>query len=154
MNEKNELSKIPSDCEYEGYIWMSNQKYPESDSSKLNEMLNIADTDNPFIMEGQLYCGSRQKSYSIKHVNGKHIVIGYDLNELNGKIKTEKWEKEEIFFLPNRITNATKLRFYQYWKPESDIFCENIDNKDEGMQVLIPSAFVFAGYKKNKEEML
>lgn len=39
---------------YQGYLWYSDQKEPKVFNNELFE-LEIADNENPFIVEGQLY---------------------------------------------------------------------------------------------------
>jgi len=146
MNRIINITAIPKEQEYIGYLWLSNSKVPEvylepSDVSYFLKDMN--DDKNPFIIEGQLFSEGVNKSYSIKYVDGEHIVVEYDLNSL-----PEDWVcDEDKTFIPNRI-NVTKLKFRQYWKPEADEFCE-------GMEVLQPAAFVFVGFEielKVKEE--
>ena len=145
MNNRINISAIPKDQAYKGYLWLSNSKTPEEYlvPSEVSDFLKtVADNKNPFIIEGQLFSEEANKSYSIKYVDGTHIVIEYDLNNLPAG-----WVFDEKGFIPNRI-NASKLNFRQYWKPEIDGFCE-------GMKVLQPAAFVFVGFEnelKVKEE--
>ena len=151
MNKIN-ITDIPKDIEYEGYLWMSNSKNPivlkseklkslrlnESESDKPVIFDEISDLSNPFIIEGQLYSKNTKKSYSIKYADGEHIVVEYDLNNLpKDRVFDEKEDDKK--FIPNRI-NASMLKFRQYWKPEEDEFCE-------GMEVLQPAGFVFVGFK-------
>ena len=149
MNRTINIAEISEDQKYIGYLWLSNSKTPEeyhnpSDISKFLE--NIADDKNPFIIEGQLYSRDAKKSYSIKYVDGKHIVVEYDLSNF-----PENWadlKKEDLKkFVPNRLT-ASKIVFLQYWEPQKDEFCQN-------MEVLQPAALVFLGFEyelKEKEE--
>jgi len=160
MNRQINITDIPKDIDYEGYLWMSDSKSPtalkaiklrslnlnKSEPEKSVIFDDISDLSNPFIVEGQLYCEAENKSYSIKYVDGKHHVIEYDLNNL-----PEDWifdkVKDKREFISNRM-KAKILKFRQYWKPEVDEFCED-------MKVLQPAAFVFVGFEyesKIKEE--
>jgi CRISPR type III-associated protein (TIGR04423 family) len=121
---------------YEGYIWYSNEKEPEVIDNKDFE-INIPDTQNPFIIEGQLFDRNNQKSYSIKFVDGEYLVTTYDLSK-----QGNNYEKKE--FLSNRMDNRILL-FRQYWKEEKDELCC-------GMTTLHPAEFVFVGFKKDKED--
>jgi CRISPR type III-associated protein (TIGR04423 family) len=95
--------------------------------------LDRTDNQNPFIIEGQLYCEEKQLSYSIKYVDGKYIITEYNLETFKNEICDEKE------YIPNRIP-AYRIIFKQYWKQKVDELCEN-------MEVLIPGAFVFVGFK-------
>lgn len=141
MNRQINITEIPKDKNYEGYLWMSDAKEPQTGA--FDKWLNITDTSNPFIVEGQLYSNEEQKSYSIKYVDGKHLVVEYDLNKIpDGWISEESDNKK---FMPNRLNNVSGILFRQYWKPEKDELCE-------GMETLIPAAYVFTGFEYNKEK--
>ncbi len=133
---KIELQDINKANKYQGYLWWSDQQYPKVYDGEILD-IELDGIVNPFIIEGQLYDVTSNKSYSIKYVEGKHIVIEYKLNELNNVEKTEQP------YLSNRMNERT-LSFYQYWEAESDNLCE-------GMEVLKPAKCVFVGFK-NKEE--
>jgi CRISPR type III-associated protein (TIGR04423 family) len=141
MNKSIKISAIPKDEKYTGYLWMSDQTHPqEYHSQGISNDFAITEQSNPFIIEGQLFCKDTNKSFSIKYVDGEQIVIEYDLNNVPTNWVCDK-EKE---YIPNRIS-ASKIVFRQYWKPEKDEFCE-------GMEVLVPAAYVFVGFIENKEE--
>jgi CRISPR type III-associated protein (TIGR04423 family) len=135
MNKSIKISDIPKDDKYTGYLWMSDQTHPkEYHSHGIGNDLDITEHKNPFIIEGQLFCKETNKSFSIKYVDGKHIAIEYDLNNVPAN-----WVCDNKEYIPNRIT-ASKIIFRQYWKPEKDEFCE-------GMEVLVPAAYVFVEFK-------
>ena len=146
--EKKGLEIIDKNAGYIGYIWLSNSENPVEYHNPVKLLLDYTDNSNPFIIEGQLYSQGTKKSYSIKYVDGKHIVIEYDLTSL-----PDDWadleEKDIKRFVPNRIA-ASSIVFLQYWEPKPDELCEN-------MKVLQPSASVFVGFEyefKVKEEKL
>jgi len=129
---------------YIGYLWLSDQTNPEEYHSKSdisNFLKEVSDDTNPFIIEGNLYSEDAKKSYSIKYVDCKHIVVEYDLSKV-----PDSWKEDMKKFIPNRL-KASKIVFLQYWKPQEDEFCE-------GMEVLQPAALVFTGfeYLSNKEK--
>jgi CRISPR type III-associated protein (TIGR04423 family) len=101
---------------------------------------------NPFIVEGQLYAEKEQKSYSIKYVDNKHIVVEYDLENV-----PDNWNVEGkiVFngksFIANRLDGVAEIKFRQYWKPKLDELCE-------GMKMLVPAGYVFVGFEYNNEE--
>ena len=132
-NNKIKLIDIPSTNKYEGYLWWSNSQEPVS--YKNESVPNWpAETDNPFIVEGNLYDKLNQLSYSIRFVDGGYIINCFNLNELKNT--------ESIFksYLPNRFPSAIKkLCFQEFWKSMPDEFCE-------GMPVLKPAEVVFIGF--------
>ena len=146
MVNKKGLEIIDTKAEYIGYIWPSNSKNPDEYHQPCQYALSFDDNSNPFIIEGQLYSASAKKSYSIKYVDGRHIVVEYDLNRMPGDWESD--EKDDLKkFIPNRL-KASKIVFRQYWEPRKDKFCED-------MQTLQPAAFVFVGFEyepKIKEE--
>jgi len=123
--------------DYEGYLWMSDETRPET---KLlhTKLEKISDSSNPFIVEGQLYSKQKNKSYSIKYVDGKHIVIEYDLKSVPNNWVFE--QKKYISNIKNDENKNSKIKIQLYWKPEIDELCEN-------MPVLIPAAYVFTGFE-------
>jgi len=123
---------------YEGYIWQSDKSEPSVYDGTEEFELELVDSINPFIIEGQLYDKNRRKSYSIKYVDGHYIVHSFDvkdsdINNVNVEQKT---------FLPNRMEH--KLCFLQYWREETDALCE-------GMKVLQPAELVFIGFERKEE---
>ena len=163
VNNLNEttLKDINPDLAYTGYLWMSDSKYPallngaeykslqliSSNSSNQINFEEITNESNPFIIEGQLYNKDANLSYSIKYVDGQHYVIAYDLGKIPDAWVFDK-EKDLKIFISNRIKGVPKLKFRQYWKPETDGLCE-------GMEVLVPAGYVFVGFEnelKVKEE--
>lgn len=113
---------------YTGYIWYSDAKRPEVFYQTEKEF-SFDKNQNPFVVEGWLTDGN--KSFHIQYVDGKHNIYEYDLNEL--KDVTHKEQK----LMPS-FKGFKELVFNQYWHPEKDELCEN-------MQVLIPAEFVFIG---------
>ncbi len=126
---------------YQGYIWYSNKKEPRVFNNEEFE-LEIANNENPFIVEGQIYDNENRISISIKYVDGKYIVNKYE-------VKDEDFKHPNVVrreFLPNRMDKVEKLCFLEYWKPQEDSLCEN-------MKVLQPAELVFIGFNnENKEE--
>lgn len=121
---------------FQGYIWMSDKSSPRVVSA-LSEELKLDDSSNPFIVEAQLFDTQNQISYSVKYVDGKHLCKDYPLAAMGD----EYTDKE---FISNRIDGVSKLKFRQYWREEKDELCEN-------MKVLLPSEFVFVGFKTKED---
>jgi CRISPR type III-associated protein (TIGR04423 family) len=131
------ITEIPKDLKYTGYIWMSDSSIPKQylQPTRIEDVFNVSDESNPFIVEGQLYSKTAEKSYSIRYIDGQHIVTEYDLKLLPKEYDLKK-------FIPNRIEGVSKILFRQYWRPRKDELCE-------GMEVLVPAAYVFAGFEYN-----
>ncbi|KAA6334231.1 hypothetical protein EZS27_017423, partial [termite gut metagenome] len=133
MNTRKLSDIIPKGRNYTGYLWMSDEQNPKTYCNQpIDKELERTDDQNPFIIEGQLYCEEKQLSYSIKYVDGKYFITKYDLNALGNEFDKKK-------YIPNRIP-ACHIVFRQYWKQKADELCEN-------MEVLIPGAFVFVGFE-------
>ena len=137
-NNKKKLLDIPTNVNYNGYLWWSNAQEPNVFQ---NEMLPewLIETDNPFIMEGNLADTQNQLSYAIRFFDGEYIVNRFDLKDLSSN--------EFIFksYLPNRFPlNIKNLCFKEFWKPEEDEFCDD-------MPVLKPAEVVFIGFNCKEE---
>ena len=122
---------------YQGYLWYSDQSEPKVLKNEDFE-LEISETANPFIVEGQLFDG--KISISIKYVDGKYIVH-------KKEVKAEDFNNvnvEEMEFIPNRIVGVSKLKFLQYWEAQTDDLCKE-------MPVLQPAELVFVGFKTKED---
>jgi CRISPR type III-associated protein (TIGR04423 family) len=137
-NNKIKLTEILTGNLYEGYLWWSNAQEP---MVYQNETLPDwpGETDNPFIIEGNLVNKANNLSYSIRFVDGDYQVNRFDLKELNDKEFISK------VYLPNRFSpGIKKLCFKEFWKQVPDEFCEN-------MQVLKPGETAFIGFNCKEE---
>lgn len=119
---------------YTGYLWYSNKTKPQVLNNEEFE-LEIANSENPFIIEGQL-CDEK-KSISIKYVDGEYIVKTYTLSDYT--------DTELDAYVPNRMDGVEKLLFKRAWKAESDDLCC-------GMDVLQPKELVFVGFKMKEDK--
>lgn len=122
---------------YQGYLWYSDQTRPQVLHDEEFE-LDIPDNQNPFIIEGQLYDGER--SISIKYIDGKYVEKRYVLAEFDGV------ECSERSFFANQMAGY-KLKFRQYWRPQADPLCED-------MEVLQAAEQVFTGLEKTNEKQM
>jgi CRISPR type III-associated protein (TIGR04423 family) len=129
------MNKIEITKKCEGYIWYSDKPQPKKIAAE-QYSLELDKSKNPFVVEGQIYSEDEETSYSIKYVDGKYIVIKYELGKL-GKIYDEK------SFIANR--NVARIKFRQYWKQVKDDLCE-------GMITLVPAEYVFVGFEFNDKE--
>lgn len=131
-NKSLNISNIPTNVPFDGYLWWSDETVPKVyDGEKIPE---LPASNNPFIVEGQLYDPDNKKSYAIRFVDGDYLINCFDLKKLNG---LDSIVKE---YIPNRIDGKSKLYFKEFWRPVKDELCE-------GMEVLKPAEFVFIGFK-------
>lgn len=131
--EKQDKIEIPSSGTMEGYVWWSDQTSPQVYEQGTFGGLESRASDNPFVIEAQLYDDKERVSYGIKHVDGHYIVCKHEGVERNAS--------EEQSYVAHRMPNVGGLVFRQEWVAEKDELCE-------GMEVLRPSAVVFVGFKK------
>lgn len=137
-NDKIKLIEILTNNHYEGYLWWSNAQEPKIFK---NESLPDwpVETDNPFIIEGNLVDKENQLTYAIRFIDGEYIVNRFELNEL----KDIEFIRKS--YLPNRFPNSVKkLCFKEFWKPVPDEFCND-------MPVLKPAETVFVGFNCKEE---
>lgn len=125
----------------EGYYWMSDATEPvivnQVDSPE--DWLNKLDpTENPFVIEAQLFDGINKKSYSVKYVDGHYVVKSYKVEETVKDVKADYITLKR--FVPNRMSKH-RLLFLQYWREQEDPLCAN-------MPVLQPAEMVFVGFEE------
>lgn len=138
------INEIPTNVEYQGYLWLSNSIEPivfdnQTIDIKLKEKeIELKEGMMPFVVEGQLYSQTEKISYSIKYVDGRHIVSKYEkvrIDDANDDIELKT-------YLSNRMDDRV-LCFLRYWEPLDDG-----DENCEGMKPLVITKNVFVGFKK------
>jgi CRISPR type III-associated protein (TIGR04423 family) len=122
---------------YDGYLWYSDQKTPEVFEQKAWDESMLDENINPFVIEGQLYDSENLVSYSVKYVDGKHIIKKYQLKSTD----FNNVDIDILDFKAHRMGEGRVLQFLQYYREEEDSLCE-------GMKVLQPAEKVFVGFKK------
>jgi CRISPR type III-associated protein (TIGR04423 family) len=121
---------------YQGYLWYSDKKTPESFSNK--ECGGELDAEkNPFIIEGQLYDSENRISYSIKYVDGEYFINEYKVKETDLIDK----DNDQVSYKAHRMGEGVVLEFLQYFREVEDELCES-------MKVLQPAEKVFIGFKE------
>ena len=131
------LKDINKDKRYQGYIWMSNKKKPKVYNNEPLDFV-IDDKSNPFIIEGMLFDKDSKRSYSIRNIDGHHIVNMYELKE-------EELAHNDTKFVAKRIEGHKTLYFRQRWREQEDDLCE-------GMKTKVPEEIIFIGFETNKSE--
>ena len=118
---------------YQGYLWWNNKKSPSVFSGKELVKVNLTNGQE-YVVEGLLWDEKKHQSYTIRHVDGKHLVIGV-------KLTKEMEEMSDLGeYLSNKFAGYPKLLFRQLWQEEQDPLCE-------GMKVLVPGRTIFVGFK-------
>lgn len=126
-----EIDEIDFDLEYEGYVWYSNQQYPE-----IRSTIRKSDfTTMPFIIEGNLYAINEGISISIKNVDGEYLIMQGDLSGLPGDQITE------LEYIAHKLPGISKVKLVRFWDEVEDELCE-------GMKTLKPSWKAFKGFVK------
>lgn len=120
---------------YTGYLWMSDSDVPRIFE---NEEFSMAldPSVNPFVIEAQLYEESIRRSISVKFIDGKYYVNRVNIDEMAGVVFDDK------LYVGMRM-NGKILKFKQYWRPEKDGGCLD-------MNVLKAAETVFVGFKNQE----
>ncbi len=144
MNNKINLDKIPTNINYEGYLWWSDKENPDvyqNQSIITQEEKPIWPTmsTNPFIVEGNLWDRINKISYLIRFIDGTYLVYKFDLLNIDYK------EIIEFSYLPYRMPDSIiKLYFKEVWTSKKDPLCNGFD-------VLQPVFIAFTGFKYKEE---
>ena len=124
---------------YDGYLWYSDKSKPDVLKGKPFSKDSLDKSDNPFVIEGQLWCKENGESISIKYVDGEYIIKSTfvpkeDLNKEKSDLFTKKR------YIPHHISGVEKLVFLQYWRKETDEECNSFET-------LLPDNLVFIGFE-------
>ncbi len=139
MSNKISIDKIPTNTNYEGYLWWSDQQKPnvfdnQPIVSQPNKPIWPESGTNPFIIEGNLWDKTTETSYLIRFIDGEYLVYKFELKENEVATHHE--------YLPNRMPeNIKKLKFKEVWVPKPDTLCN-------GFEVLKPAFIAFVGFEK------
>lgn len=134
--EKTDKVIIPQG-QYSGYIWDSDKKQPLILNQIIPDKLEFLASDNPFVIESQLYDVDKNISYSFKYIDGEYLFIKYEIKNLAGLYVSKPYIAS--------FNNAPGLLlFRQYWREELDEQCN--------MNVLRPKEFVFVGFKEEENK--
>lgn len=138
MSNKISIDKIPTNINYEGYLWWSDQENPDVYNNQpivnqLNKPIWPKQDTNPFIIEGNLWDNDKN-SYLIRFIDGEYLVYKF---ELNGDEMVTLHE-----YLPNAKLATTNLLFKEVWTAQPDPLCN-------GFEVLKPAFIAFVGFKKS-----
>lgn len=145
------MNKKIDTCKCQGYLWLSDQKKPLiihndkqieiefSDGVATVQYEGLSLQPGQFIAEGLLYDSDNLMSYSIKFVDGNYIVTDTKVDSLD-------YNRENVRIVNYRGNQMPYyLQFLQYWKPDRDCFCEE-------METLVPEKLVFVGFINDKED--
>ena len=127
---------------YEGYLWYSDRQEPMVLTGDQYFELEMEDSANPFIVEGQLYAAETSTSLSIRYMDGAYHVTRFEVNAA----ELQQAGRDVAEYRSLRMKGRT-LRFWQTWIREKDEACL-------GMDTQIPSALVFIGFGKSENPEL
>lgn len=131
------INNIDFTLNYEGYLWMSNEKEPRVYPQPTTIDAALLHSNNPFVVEGYLYNKERGVSLSIKSPQGVPCVHRFEVHKAD-------FEHEDsvthVAYLAHRM-GSRRLHFLRFWRPEEDKACL-------GMHVLRVEKLVFVGFKK------
>ena len=145
MDHRIILQDIPISIKYEGYLWWSNQEKPDvyvdqELKSQDDKPIWPKETNNPFVIEGNLWNKVDKISYLIRFIDGEYLVYEFKLKDSNPESITK------LEYLPNRMPPAVKkLLFNEVWIEQPDPLCN-------GFEVLKPAFIAFVGFIKNEED--
>lgn len=123
----------------QGYLWFSDAETPVVYDNVASKEIILKDTDNPFVVEGQLYDSAAKKSCSIKYVDGRYLVNYFQVSDEDIASPTH----EVKAFLSNRM-EGRMLYFLRYWEASPDEYCL-------GEDVLKMTKNVFIGFNPQKK---
>lgn len=129
-----------SKAKYQGYLWKSDEEFPEVLYGNEEKGWLLDETKNPFIIEGRLWDSANKRSISINYIDGSYQIADYDVND---KELADKSQRE--LYIPHKIEKTGKLVFLRRWQCEKDKLCE-------GFEILIPGDLIFVGFEKKEEE--
>jgi CRISPR type III-associated protein (TIGR04423 family) len=125
------IQDIPTDVNFEGYYWCSNEQNPEI---IIDEPIQLAwFTDLPFVIEANFYSSDAKLSLQVRHVDGQYQVARIDLSQ------TSELVLDEVKTYLGHDLEGQNFQVIHAWQPESDPFCA-------GMPVLVPAWSAFAGF--------
>lgn len=136
MDRIDKITEIPK-AKYQGYIWRSDSDSPEVlTGDKAYGGFTPDPSENPFIIEGNLWDEATGISISIRYIDGRYYI---HRTTLTGETDHSTIKK----YVAHRIDEYKYLRFVQLWESREDPMCE-------GMEVLGPSKLVFIGFTNDK----
>jgi len=128
------MSNTIKKAKYQGWLWYSDQPKPEVIDDEFE--LTLDETKNPFIIEGQLWDGSR--SVSIRFVDGKYLFNEFTVE---GNDNGNERYDAAMEYIPHCLDGVNAVFMRQRWVKEKDELCE-------GMDVWKPAGNIFVGFKK------
>lgn len=130
------INNIDFTLNYEGYLWMSNEKEPRVYPQPTTIDAALLHSNNPFVVEGYLYNKERGVSVCIKSHDGKPSIYQFDVKAAH----FDSPNVTPITYVGHRMAGLS-LNFLRYWTPQADKACLD-------MPVLMLEKMVFVGFKK------
>jgi CRISPR type III-associated protein (TIGR04423 family) len=134
-----QINDIDYSLQYEGYVWYSGERKPEL----IDELFNASyfdpaardRSDSLFIVEGNLYAAEKQRSISIRFIDGAYQIHQADLAGIPEEQRTDQRYRS------HRLDGIQQVKMMQYWAPTPDTLLE-------GMETLMPAWTAFVGFVK------
>lgn len=116
---------------YIGYYWCSGANKPTDVKGSFEPKL---DEKSLFIQEAMLWDEEKKVSIMLQYTH-EQVITQYDLSSLS-EIDINR---ETISYSGHRLENNPRLKFFRYWKEESDQLCADF-------KVLKMKAQIFIGF--------
>jgi hypothetical protein len=129
---------------YQGYLWWNDKPSPNAINKKMVDVFNpeaLKRKNGTYVVEGLLWIEEKQVSYTIRHIDGHHVIIKTELEKKKSDLRCES-----SYYYSGKLSKDgveqidVKLHFVQFWEEEVDPLCEN-------MKVLRPGKLVFVGFE-------
>ena len=127
---------------YQGYLWLSDEHAPKVYDNE-DVGFELDDTANPFVIEGQLYAPTEDRSVSIKFIDGKYLINTYSGKTLQfNNVSDAKLTEGDIEqYIPSSRLNLTGKALYF-----ARIWTKTKDEINDGWTTLRPTGLVFKGF--------
>jgi CRISPR type III-associated protein (TIGR04423 family) len=128
------ITDIPL-CEYEGYLWYSDQERPQYISKEKKFSADLL-TSFPFVVEGALYCAEKNISISIRWAESKQDYI---ITQFDGDLLKDKANYKCIchtWFVAKDSQRRAKMR--EVWTLQCDEYSK--------MHTFRPAFWIFQGF--------
>lgn len=137
---KIKITDIPVHNKYDGYLWLSNSKFPiEFSGGQLPE--SFGKVANPFVVEGELWDSENNRSYSIHQAGNMTVCQSFDVKDSD--FGNDNGNVDDRVYASHRMEHKG-LRFLEYWEPSANDACLD-------MNTLEMKKRVFVGFKDKED---
>jgi CRISPR type III-associated protein (TIGR04423 family) len=166
MHRQINITEIPKDIAYEGYLWLSDSTTPivvtkHITSPVIANEVKQSHNDIPVIANEVKQSHKQEIASCLAMTNDNsnpfivegHLYapkeqLSYSIRYTDGRHIVIEYDLnkdvpkdiDEKSFIAHRLPGVSKLKFHQYWKEQKDALCE-------GMTTLVPADYVFVGFE-------